>query len=451
MEKTQALDIADFISAQAIGRRQWLVIALCAAVAVLDGMDVQSIGLAAAGIGADLHIATSSFGAVFSAALAGLALGALFLGPIADRIGRKQVLLGSTFTFGLFTLATATSQTFSQLLAFRFLAGVGLGGAMPSFIAIASEYVPARHRASIVSLVWVGFPLGGVVGGLLGGQIIPAFGWHSIFWVGGILPIAFVFVLAALMPESLAWLVHNQGRSDKIASTLTWMFPGHDFKGTRRYEYSGVESHSKSVAELFNNGRAGGTLLLWVAFFFVFLILVVNSSWTPLLLKSLDISVQQSSLAMAAYNFGSIVGSAAAGYLMARYHIKSVLFISIVAGAIAYAVVGWTAPALAGIFAGEALFGLLMGCGSAGLIGLGAVFYPSAVRSTGVGWATAAGRIGSFCGPLLIGALLGHGLSPSTIFILLALGAGISAVACLILRFPGYGDEGQKQKPALAG
>jgi len=179
------VDVGELIDTQGIGRAQWRVIGLCALVALLDGLDLQSIGLAAPGIGAQLHIAPQSFGVVFSAALAGLALGAFALGPVADRIGRRSVLVASTLCFGLFTLATAYLNTFEELLAYRFLAGAGLGGAMPSFISLASEYVPGPRRAAIVSLLWAGFPLGGVVGRLVGSRIIPAYGWPSIFIVGG--------------------------------------------------------------------------------------------------------------------------------------------------------------------------------------------------------------------------------------------------------------------------
>jgi AAHS family 4-hydroxybenzoate transporter-like MFS transporter len=449
MKDTGQLDVAALIDAEPIGARQWSIIALCAGVALLDGMDVQSIGLAAPGIAADLKMAATSFGAVFSAALAGLALGALFLGPLADRGGRKRILIGSTIVFGLFTLATAISQNLQQLLIFRFLTGVGLGGAMPSFIALASEYVPRPRRVGIVSLVWAGFPLGGVVSGLLGAHLIPTYGWHSIFWIGGILPILLAIALAALMPESLAWLINNRSGDRRIASTVKWIFPPRDFSAVQDYRYSRAADRSTKVSALFSEGRGPGTVLLWIAFFFVFMVLVTNSSWTPLLLKAQDIPVQQSSLAMAVYNFGSIFGSAGAGYLMMRFGPKVILATSIIAGAIAYAGVGFAAPVFSAIFGAEALFGLLMGCGSSGLIGLGAVFYPSTIRSTGVGWATAAGRLGSFCGPLLIGFLVSSGVSPAVIFTLLACGAGISGIVCLILRMPANSKDDESGSPAL--
>src|SRR5450631_3544411 len=185
----RVLDVGALIETRPIGPAQWTVIGLCALVAMLDGLDLQSIGLAAPAIAAQLHVAPQAFGVVFSAALAGLALGAVVLGPLADRVGRKRVLVCAAFCFGFFTLTTAYADSLPELLAARFLTGIGLGGAMPSFISLASEYVAKTRRAAVVSLLWAGFPLGGVVGGVLGSWIIPAYGWPSIFLVGGALPI----------------------------------------------------------------------------------------------------------------------------------------------------------------------------------------------------------------------------------------------------------------------
>src|SRR6202007_2218219 len=183
-----------------IGRTQWIGIGLCALVALLDGLGLESIGLAAPAMIPALPIAPQGLGFVFSAALAGLALGAFLLGPLADRIGRKRVLVGATFCFGVFTLVTAYAGDLPELLTCRFLTGLGLGGAMPSFISLASEYVPKARRATVVSLLWAGFPLGGVVGGVFGSRIIPAYGWQSLFLIGGVLPILLSMILAAVLP-----------------------------------------------------------------------------------------------------------------------------------------------------------------------------------------------------------------------------------------------------------
>ena len=322
----RVLDVGTLIETRPIGRAQWIVIGLCALVAMLDGLDLQSIGLAAPAMIGQLHIAPHVFGYVFSAALAGLALGAFLLGPLADRVGRKRVLVGATFCFGFFTLATAYVGDLSQLLVVRFLAGAGLGGAMPSFISLASEYVPKARRATVVSLLWAGFPLGGVVGGLLGSRIIPAYGWQSIFLVGGILPILLSGILALVLPESAGFLVAAGKSSERIGrNAAPHLSRPLDRRSTTKFELARELAPKTTVLELFRSGRAAGTLLLWVSFFFAFMILVTNSAWSPILLRRVGIAPEQSALALALFNFGSLFGSGAAGMLLNRLGVLRVL------------------------------------------------------------------------------------------------------------------------------
>jgi MFS transporter, AAHS family, 4-hydroxybenzoate transporter len=153
-----------------------------------------------------LHIAPNQFGAIFSAALLGLMVGAFGLGPIADRHGRRSVLIGAAATFGIFTLSTAGAATLQQILLFRFLAGVGLGGAMPSLISLAAEYTPRSKRQTVVGLLWIGFPFGGVIVGLLASRLIDTVGWQSFFYIGGILPLVLSIVLIRALPDSIEFV-----------------------------------------------------------------------------------------------------------------------------------------------------------------------------------------------------------------------------------------------------
>ena len=433
MKTEQSVDVGALIDSRSIGRAQWLVIVLCGLVALLDGLDLQSIGLAAPIIRQQLNIPPQSLGAIFSAALAGLAIGAFLLGPVADRIGRKGVLVAATIGFGCFTIATAYAGTFDQLLVYRFLAGLGLGGAMPSFISLASEYVPTRHRAAIVSLLWAAFPLGGVVGGLMASRMIPAYGWHSIFIVGGIIPLAIALLLIVALPESAAFMINRGKPGQRIARTLRRIFPGIAVADEAVFIMRRDESGRVAVGELFAAGRGFGTVLLWIAFFFAFMILVTNSSWSPSLLRNLGVPVERSAVALAIFNFGSLFGSAAAGALIAAFGPAWVLGLTSIGGAIAYALVGWAAPSVTGIIIAQAAFGVLLGCASSGLIALAAIYYPSAIRSTGVGWATAIGRFGSFVGPLAVGTLLAKHWPVHTIFFAVGGSTLIGAVACLIM------------------
>jgi AAHS family 4-hydroxybenzoate transporter-like MFS transporter len=423
------VNVTELIDKSPIGAFQVRVVALCALVALLDGLDLQSIGLAAPGIAADLHITPGQLGAVFSAALAGLALGAFGLGLLADRVGRKPVLIGATACFGVFTIATALAPNFGVLLLVRFVAGLGLGGAMPSFISLASEYAPRRLRVTIVALLWAGFPLGGFVGGLLGSWIIPAFGWHSVFWVGGVLPLLVCAVIVLALPESIGFLVGASAPAERLSALLRQAFPAVSVPAGARFILSEERAAGARVRQLFAMGRALGTVLLWISFFIAFMMLVTNSAWAPSLLKREGISIAQAAIAMAAFNLGSVIGTSVVGWLIVNAGAAVVLPAAMVMSALSLTLVGYAAPSAGTVTLLEGLFGLFMGGGSSGLIALAAIYYPTAIRSTGVGWAMGMGRVGSFTGPLVVGALVAAAaLSTSGIFVVIGLSALVAAV-----------------------
>ena len=433
MSEPPLVQATELIEQRKLGGAQRAIIALCGLVALLDGMDLQSIGLAAPLMAEALHVAPRAFGLVFSAALAGLALGAFALGPLADRYGRKRVLVVATVCFGVFTLCTAFADSFEELLVCRFLTGVGLGGAMPSFISLASEYVPGRMRATVVSLLWAGFPLGGVIGGLVASRLIPAFGWRSIFIAGGAPPLLLAGALILALPESLGYLVNSGAAPERIAQTLRRIFPDAVIPDHARFAIAGNASPNARMSQLFALGRAGGTILLWTGFFFVFMILVTNSAWSPTLLGAEGVPIEYSAVALATFNFGSLFGSGVAGLLLTRFGIAAVLPGAFAVSALAYALVGYGAPSVVAVTIFQGLFGLFAGCASSGLIALAAIFYPTAIRATGVGCAMAAGRCGSIVGPLIVGDLLGAHWPVQNIFSVMGASVLIGAVAVLAL------------------
>lgn len=423
-------DVTALIDAAPLGGLQRLVLVLCGLAALLDGLDLQSIGLAAPGIIATLHVPPRAFGLVFSAALLGLMLGAFGLGPLADRIGRRAILIGASVTFAIFTFATGFVASFPALLGMRFLAGIGLGGAMPSFIALGTEYAPRRLRGVAVALLWTGFPLGGVLGGLLGARLIPAFGWPSLFYVGGILPLLLALALLALLPESIGFLVARDPAAPEIGRLLGRITGRAPPSGTR-YVLGEARAPGVPLRHLFTEGRAAGTLLLWVAFFGIFLMLVTNTAWSPILLHADGLPVPRAALAMAAFNAGSVLGTAAAGSLIARLAPARTLALLCAASAASFALIGHLAPGFGGVAAMQALSGVFLGASSSGLIALAALFYPTASRSTGVGWAMGMGRFGSFLGPLWVATLVGGGWGVVATYQMVAVPALVAAM-CLL-------------------
>ena len=432
MPASPSFNVSELIDTHPIGVFQIRIVALCAVVALLDSLDLQSIGLAAPAMIADLHIRPSLLGAVFSAALAGLALGAFSFGPLADRVGRKAVLIGATVCFGVFTICTALAPNLGVLLVYRFCAGLGLGGAMPSFISLTSEYVPRRLRAPVIALLWTGFPLGGVVGGLLGSWIIPALGWQSVFWVGGVLPLLVGAVLVLGLPESISFLVATAAPADRVRRLLQNAFPAASVPADARFVLNEERGGGVSVLRLFAMGRALGTTVLWISFFIVFMMLVTNSAWAPTLLKREGIDIGQSALAMAVYNLGAMIGTVVAGWLVIGIGAALVLPIVMLGSAVSLGLVGYAVPSARLVTTFEGLFGLFLGCGSSGLIALAAIYYQTAIRSTGVGWAMGMGRLGSFAGPLAVGSLVATGLSTIGVFVALGLPALIAAATTVI-------------------
>jgi MFS transporter, AAHS family, 4-hydroxybenzoate transporter len=433
MEPRRAIDVTELIDSQPFGGARLGIVLLCGLVAVFDGLDLQAIGLAAPAMAAELHVAPPALGRVFSAALAGLALGAFGLGLAADRMGRKRVLIVSTLCFGGFTWCTALASSVNELLVYRFCTGLGLGGAMPGFISLAAEYVPRRLRAPIISALWAGFPLGGVLGGLLGSSLIPLWGWQSIFWVGGALPLVLTAVLSFVLPESIAFLVSRNAPPQRIASLIERICPGARFDREGRFVLGEERAPGVPLGQLFRAGRAGGTLLLWASFFVAFMMLVTNSAWSPTLLRTQGVELAQSAIAMATFNFGSVIGTSLAGWLIARLSVIGVLPLAFVGGALVIGAVGYAADSIWLIRFFEGLFGLFLGCASSGLIVLAALFYPTAVRSTGVGWAMGVGRIGSFVGPLVVGALVGQNWPIHRIFVAIGVPALVAALTTALV------------------
>ena len=428
-----AFNVSELIDGRPVGAFQVRIITLCTLVALLDGLDLQSIGLAAPGIMADLHFPPATLGVVFSAALAGLALGAFVFGLLADLVGRKPVLIGATACFGLFTIATAFAPSYGVLVALRFLAGLGLGGAMPSFISLTSEYAPRRLRAVIVAFLWAGFPLGGFVGGLLAVWIIPAFGWHSVFWVGGVTPLIVCAVLVLALPESISFLVAAAAPAEQVSSLLRKVFAAATVPADATFVLNEERAEGAPVVQLFAMGRTAGTILLWISFFIAFMTLVTNSAWAPTLLKREGIGIADASIAMAMFNLGSVIATLFAGWLIVRAGASVILPIVMIGSAISTALIGYAAHSVGTVTLLEGLLGVFMGGGSSGLIALAAIYYPTATRSTGVGWAMGMGRVGSFTGPLVVASLVGLGMSTERIFVAIGVPALVAAMTTAIV------------------
>lgn len=414
----RAIDVAAIIDAAPVGRLQLRVVVLCGAIALLDGYDTLVIGFAAPSLAEHLGIARSSLGPVFAIGLLGAAIGGVVLGPLADRFGRKPMLIASTIIFALFCGLTAWVTSLPQLLAYRFLAGIGLGGAAPSFIALTSEYAPARFRAAAVTLLWASLPLGGVLGSAIS-TLIPRYGWETLFYFGGIAPLVVAAAAALWLPESPRFLERSERGRARLA-TLLEQIGRRPIGDPARLLVPQTPTKRGSVGALFSDGRSRLTLLLWPAFFFAAILPVLVPLWSPTLLQGAGYSIAQSSTMVALFNVGAIAGMAILGILIDRYGAGRVLAGALVLCALSIGPIGFVVaqPSIAAVF--FALAGVGAGGGVAGIVALSAMLYPTVLRSTGIGWAAAAGRIGQMLGPVVSGALIALGWGIAALFAIFA-------------------------------
>jgi len=426
-DPTRAINVTRLIDDGPLTRFQVGTIVCCALVSALDGIDSQSIGVAAPFIADELGVKLADFGPIFSSALAGATLGAASFGPLADRFGRKTLLIVAVVLISVFTILTVFANSVPMLMTFRLLAGIGLGGATPCFIALTSEYAPARLRAALVTLMWSAFPLGGLLGGLLNWYLIPQAGWRAIFYIGGVAPLVLAFVLLFYLPESIKFLLVRRNDMTGVGRIVA-RFRSSPVRGDSHFVLDEKPLPGASIPHLFTEGRALGTLLLWVPFFMGFGVLTVAVLWTPALLKLNGISPANTAFVVAFNGLGGFIGQSSAGTLIKRFGILPVLIPAFLLGAAATVGLGYGASsiALASTFIG--LIGVFMGFGTGGAIALAATIYPTPIRSTGVGWGMAMGRFGQIVGPLIAGALLGAGWTADRIMMVIACGGLIATV-----------------------
>ncbi len=435
MQKT--IDVAAAIDAQRIGGLQIRVFLLCAAVLFVDGFDVQSITYVAPAISQDWKLARGALGPTFSAGLLGVMLGAILLAPLADRIGRRRVIVWSCVAFGIGTLATIWVGSLTELLVVRLLTGFGLGSALPNAIGLASEYAPRPRRATVVTFVGSGISLGAIGSGIAAAQLIAPYGWRAVFIVGGVLPLLLAAALWAGLPESLrfaALVPARQGEARRLLAKLTNSAPLAD---DVRVVSADAEGGKTTVADLFKEQRGVTTVLLWVAFFMSLLNVYFAINWLPTSLTSSGFDVTAAAVMTTWYHVGGVAGTYALGLLMDKlgaHRMQIFAMVVAVAGLYAFATVtGMTQLTTTGVLM---LVGFGVVGGQVGVNALASMTYPVAMRSTGLGWALGVGRVGSIVGPTIGGIMLASAHDPRSVYLVCIVPAiiGILAVALLKAR-----------------
>lgn len=372
-------------------------IVLCFITALLEGLDLQSTGIAAPGIGAEFKLAPAMMGWVFSAGLVGLLPGAFLGGWLADRIGRKTVLVWAVLLFGFFSLATALAWNYESLVAARVFTGLGLGAALPLLIALTSEAAHPSVRSTAVALTYCGVPLGGAIASVIGMMDFDA-GWRVIFYVGGLVPIAVALLLYFFLHESASF----------------------------RHQAASQAPAERSVARLFANRVLGSTLLLWVACFFTLTVLYMLLNWLPSLLIGQGYSREQAGVVQILFNIGGAAGSVLSGRLVDQGRPGTAVGTTYVGMLLALAGLGLSTS-----------FGLTLAAGfAAGYCAIGAqavlyarapALYATGIRATGVGASISVGRLGAIAGPLVAGQVLAAGAGAAGVMASAAPGLVVAA------------------------
>lgn len=417
----------------------WTILLWCLLIIIFDGYDLVIYGVVLPLLMQEWSLTSVQAGMLASTALCGMMFGAMLFGALADKIGRKNVILICVTFFSGFTFLGAFASSPFEFGILRFLAGLGIGGVMPNLVALTSEYAPKRIRSTLVGTMFSGYAIGGILSALIGSYLVESQGWQIMFLIAGI-PLLLLPVIWKFLPESLTFLVKT-GKTEQAHRIIQKISPEQTITSSSRLTLNddNVPTGS-SVKGLFQQGRAFNTLMFWVLFFMCLLMVYALSSWLPKLMLAAGYSLGKSILFLLALNVGAMIGSIGGGILSDKFHLKPVIMGMLMAGVVALVGLGFNSPAYV-------LYGLVTVAGAATigtsilLYSYVAQFYPLSVRSTGIGCASGVGRIGAIVGPILTGMLLTLNLPHTMNFVMIAIPAMIAIFAILSLKRHKFDEE----------
>jgi AAHS family benzoate transporter-like MFS transporter len=425
------IDVHKVADEARFNRFHGLVLFWCALIIIFDGYDLAVAGIALPSIMKQMGVEPTQAGFMVSSALFGMMFGAIFLGTVADRIGRRWAIVICIALFSVFTAAAGMARDPVMFSATRFLAGLGIGGVMPNVVAQMTEYAPRKVRSTMVTLMFSGYAVGGMLAAVLGKGLIESYGWPSVFLAAALPVVLIPFILKSL-PESMPFLL-KQGRHEELKAIVAKLDPGFRPTAADHFALPAVDKADNApVRHLFQDGRGFSTVMFWIAFFMCLFMVYALSSWLTKLMASAGYSLGSALTFVLVLNAGAIAGAIGGGWLADRFHIKHVLVGMYILAAVSITLLGYKMPT-------EALY-LVVALAGASTIGTQIVtcaycgqFYPMAVRSTGLGFMLGIGRGGAILAPILIGVLVGMALPLQQNFIAIAVPAVVAAVAVLLI------------------
>ncbi|UIP26278.1 MFS transporter [Acinetobacter towneri] len=425
----------------------WGVLFWCLMIIIFDGYDLVIYGVALPLLMQEWALSAVQAGLLASTALFGMMFGAMTFGTLSDKLGRKKTIMICVAIFSGFTFLGAFASNPVEFGILRFLAGLGIGGVMPNVVALMTEYAPKRIRSTLVALMFSGYAIGGMTSALLGAWLVPEFGWKIMFYIA-IIPLVTLPLIWKFLPESLMYLT-NKKEIEQTRSIVQKISPSQQLNGDTEFVLNEVTKGDEApVKALFQQGRMFSTFMFWIAFFMCLLMVYALGSWLPKLMIQAGYSLGASMIFLFALNIGGMIGAIGGGALADRFHIKKVLTIMFICGAAALILLGFNSPQIV-------LYTLIAVAGAATigsqilLYTFVAQYYPSTVRSTGMGWASGIGRIGAIVGPVLTGALLTMNLPHQMNFFAIAIPGVIAALAIFMVNLKASVDAKAAVEPVL--
>jgi MFS transporter, AAHS family, 4-hydroxybenzoate transporter len=432
VSKSPTVNVQTFINEHPFSGFQWLIFAMCFVIVLLDGFDTAAIGFIAPSLTTEWNISKPALAPVLSAALFGLAFGALLAGPLSDRLGRRVLLIISVLIFGIACFSSAFSVSLVQLTVLRFVTGLGLGAAMPNAVTMMSEYCPDDWRATLTNLMFCGFPLGAAFGGFLAAWMIPQFGWRSVLLLGGSAPLLLSVLLLITLPESVRYMVAKGHPVEKIRATLSRIASSAGGAGSFfMTEQAPAAAGKGGIRVVLSRAYIIGSIMLWLAYFMGLVIFYASINWMPVLLKEAGLSPQHATLISALFPLGG-VGAVLCGVLMDRFNPNRVIAACFALTAINVFGIGQAVGNLGWLVIIVFAAGVLMNTAQSSLPALAAAFYPTQGRGTGVAWMLGIGRFGGIAGSFLVAELTRRHVTFGGIFAVVAVAGVISCIALLV-------------------
>ena len=395
------------------------VIIICWVINMLDGFDVLAIAYTAPTIKEQWQLAPDQLGVALSAGLVGMALGALFIAPLADRFGGRKIILWCLLVIGLAMLGTAMAYSIETLFVARVITGLGVGGLLASMNTMVAEYSPDRRRSFAISFLQSGYPIGALAGGLVAAPLIPAYGWEMVFIAGGVASLLMVVLVFFFLPESLHYLVDR--RPANALAQVNRILTKLKRSTIVQLPQADEQLPQAGFGEIFSGALKQHTLLLWVSFFMSMLTLYFLLLWTPQIIVDAGLPKDQGILVGATLNGGGLIGMLILGHYAERYGLYRLIVNFFLLAAISMAAFAMVKASVSVLLVLAFVLGFFTIGGMIGLYTAAANIYPTRLRNTGLGWGIGIGRIGAIMGPNVAGVLMAIGWEQSDYFLLLTL------------------------------